>query len=366
MPHMTNLKKVLLISLLALLISSPAGTVSAGLNVWTGHGPEGGVISALAIDPATTATVYAGTDIGVFKSLNSGWSWSSASTGLSTNTKIKTLAIDPVTPTTLYAGTDVWGVFKSTNGGRSWTPANYGLPFGSLSHLTITSLVIDPLIPSTLYAGTIYTEKGVGGFGGVYKSTDGGATWQAVNASLPKYEIYALAIDPQTPATIYAGTYDGVYKSTDGGDNWVAFTTGLPAPNYLAIDPVMPTTLYAGVYGGVFKSTDGGGSWSVASTGLPSNSIGQTLAIDPTTPTTLYAGIGIMASNSSSGVFRSTDGGEIWEAFNNGLTDLYIRALAIDPQMPEKIFAGSGSGVFTILQMEVKSQVYLPVLQLGQ
>ena len=87
-------------------------------------------------------------------------------------------------------------------------------------------------------------------------------------------DITTLAIDPATPTTLYAGTNsDGMFKSTNGGGNWSAVNTGLTATGVhtLAIDPTTPTTLYAGTYGGgVFKSTNGGGNWSAVNTGLTS------------------------------------------------------------------------------------------------
>src|SRR5204862_1753586 len=85
---------------------------------------------------------------------------------------------------------------------------------------------IDPQRSATLYAGT---------YGGVSKSTDGGATWTASNTGLTNTEVNVLAIDPQTPAILYAGTYyDGVFKSTDGGATWTASNTGLPSNNHVA------------------------------------------------------------------------------------------------------------------------------------
>jgi len=118
-----------------------------------------------------------------------------------------------------------------------------------------------------------------------------------------------------------------------------------------------PTTLYVGAGDGVFKSTDGGGSWSAANTGLPSGNYG--LVIDPATPTTLYAG------TFYGSVFKSTDGGGSWKAFP-GLTNTYIQALAIDPKNSARLYAGTwGGGVFSIMQAEVKSQVYLPDVRFG-
>ena len=102
--------------------------------------------------------------------------------------------------------------------------------------------------------------------------------------------ILSLAIDPATPTTLYAGTFGGVFKSTDGGGNWNAVNTGLTSTyvNNLAIDPKTPTTLYAGIYD-LFKSTNGGENWSAVNAG-PANTRLISLAIDPATPTTLYVG----------------------------------------------------------------------------
>jgi hypothetical protein len=113
--HMS--RKVLLITLLVLLITGQAHPVMADGHTWSSIGPEGGTTYALAIDPAAPATLYAGTDGGVFKSTNGGASWRAASTGL-TYITVRSLALDPATPTTVYAGTN-GGMFKSTNGGES-------------------------------------------------------------------------------------------------------------------------------------------------------------------------------------------------------------------------------------------------------
>ena len=133
-------------------------------------------------------------------------------------------------------------------------------------------------------------------------------SWSAINTGLTNTRIYALAIDPVTPATLYAGTYGdggGVFKSTNGGGNWSAVNTGLTDPSVyegsrifaLAINPVTPATLYVGTNGiGVFKSTNGAGNWSAVNAGLINPTV-DALAIDPATPTTLYAGQLAMVSS---------------------------------------------------------------------
>ena len=151
MKSMTSAVKVLLVACLALLVSfSQPRQATAGLDVWTGYGPEGGTIRALAIDPVTPTTLYAGSCCGgVFKSTDGGTSWRMINTGL-TDTGIRALAIDPVTPTTLYAGTCCGGgVFKSTDGGERWSAINTGL-----TDTNVNVLAIDPLTPTTLYVGS--------------------------------------------------------------------------------------------------------------------------------------------------------------------------------------------------------------------
>jgi len=164
------------------------------------------------------------------------------------------------------------------------------------------SIVIDPSDPSTLYAGA---------FGGIFKSTDGGRTWDVLNDHLPHA---LLAMDPLHPRTIYAAS-GGVWMSTDGGATWRAADTGLPSftsdftPAYvtaLAIDPRRPDTLYLGAkssgfssdcYFGldVYRSTDGGAHWAKSSTGMDGateDGDGQEIssfAVDPTHSARVYA-----------------------------------------------------------------------------
>jgi photosystem II stability/assembly factor-like uncharacterized protein len=337
--------------------STVASAQDPQARIWTSDGPGGAYVRTLAIDPVTPTTLYAGTVEdrnhplwGVFKSIDSGNTWSAVNTGLPSDFGVYALAIDPVDPSTVYAGTYGYGigvysggVFKSIDGGATWSEVDSG----PLANLSIITLAIDPITSSTIYAGTWG--------GGAFVSVDGGNSWSAINAGLRDLIVSALAIDPQTPSTLYAGTVSGgVFKSIDGGNTWSAVNVGLPT-NYqvlaLAIDPVTPSTLYAGLDGsarggGVFKSLDGGNTWSEADTGLPTTTAGvgfHALAIDPVTPSTLYAG------SFGAGAFISTDGGDSWSDFNAGLTDPLVHTLAIDPQTPTTLFAGTCNlGVYGI------------------
>jgi hypothetical protein len=159
--------------------------------------------------------------------------------------------VDPGDSLTVYAGTLLNnGLYKSTNGGASWTPSNNGFP----DNREILSLAIDPATPSTLYAGIHYPgcdEEGHNCYEhwSVYKSVTGGGTWSGSGAGLPDVATVALVIDPAAPSTLYAGTYNsGIYKSDNGGGSWIAAGLNSSKLQALAIDPTTPSTVYAGVF----------------------------------------------------------------------------------------------------------------------
>ncbi|HEX5108595.1 MAG TPA: YCF48-related protein [Vicinamibacterales bacterium] len=198
----------------------------------------------------------------------------------------------------------------------------------------IRTLAVDPQTPTTVYAGT--------GAGGVFRSVDGGASWAAMNLGLTDGNVPVLAIDPHTPSTLYAGTaLSGVFRSVNGGATWDH--TGLSSVSVasFAIDPQTTSSVYAGTTtGGVFHSPDGGASWSAVNAGL-TNLYVTALAIDAQTPSILYAG------TSGHGVFRSVDSGASWTPIVNGLAGFVVVSLVIDPQTSSTLYvATSDGGVF--------------------
>ena len=257
-------------------------------------------------------------------------------TGIGPWVNISTIALDPMTPTIIYAGTGGGGVFKSTNGGGNWSAVNSGLD--NSPDFEVWDLAIDPVTTTTIYAGTT---------GGVFKSMNGGENWSGVNNGLIDTDISCLVFDPATPAILYVVTRSGgVFKSTNGGESWSVTNTGLTDNNpaiSLGIDPVTPSILYLGTYdGGVFKSTNGGGDWIAINTGLGNtydNPIDQ-LIINPATSTTLYA------VTRYHGIFKSTNGGQNWIAFDTGLelNNANNPTLLIDPIMPTTLYIGTFFG----------------------
>jgi uncharacterized repeat protein (TIGR01451 family) len=259
---------------------------------------------------------------------------------------VHSLAIDPSTPATVYAGTEAGGVFKSTDSGGSWTAVNTGL-----TNLDVRALAIDPSTPATTYAGTYGA--------GVFKSVNSGETWAPVHSGLTNLAVSALAIDPSTPTTLYAGTDGGgVFKSTDAGGNWTAASAGLslgftaPSVTALVIDPASPRTLYAAAsfyalelwLWSVFKSADGGGSWTQANTGLPG---GATIGA----PRDVQA-LAVDPADSATlyavdrySTFKSADGGDTWAPVGLSLTGS-AWDVVIDPTVAGKLYAATSDGVF--------------------
>ena len=330
--------QALLIGLLALSSLNLPYRALATTGVWTSIGLVGKTIWSLAIDPHSPTILYAGTwGEGVFRTTNSGISWSEINTGFGLiNMAFYALTIDPRTPNTIYAST-ADGIYKTVNRGDSWSKI--------FDPTTVTQLAIDPQNSNILYAGTLAE--------GVYKSINGGGNWTKISTGLSNLQISGLVIDSHTPNTLYAGTHGGMYKSTNNGDQWTAINTGLPEKRVsaLVIDSQDPSILYVGAGaegyctdGYVYTSTDGGENWNKVSTGLKGDLV-YTLALDPYTPSILYAG-------TFSGVYKSTNGGGSWNAMNAGLTPPMVPVLVIDPITPSNLYADTqhNGGVFTIQQ----------------
>jgi photosystem II stability/assembly factor-like uncharacterized protein len=288
-----------------------------------------------------TLTIYAGATGRVFKSVDQGRSWRAASLGRGAS-EVHALVISPQDPQVLYAGTLGAGVFVSTDAGATWTQSSRGL--GEHKHVEVEAVAIAPRSSRTVYAGTC---------DGVFQSKDGGANWRAVNTRLISTDIRALAIDPQKPDTLFAGTWGwyhestttrqaepgGISKSLDSGGTWATVDGVLAGKDVaaIAIDPHDTEIVYAGTTDGLFWSSDGGTRWQAADLA----EYVCALAIDSVHSEAVYAG------TYSSGVFKSLDWGETLSAANLGLESLDIRALAIDPREPGIIYASTvGRRVF--------------------
>jgi photosystem II stability/assembly factor-like uncharacterized protein len=274
---------------------------------------DGGLISHIAFDPTNSNTMYATTGIG---------DWCGG-----------TVPGDP----------DAWsfGIWKSTDGGGSWVPINDGL-----EDLTVSHMVIDPTDPDTLYAGVGCVDDDIALPGNVFKSTDGGASWQPLDVS-PDSPVTRVALHPHDPQTVYALGYSGVFASEDGGENWSQLDETFKSAVYTffyehAFAPDDPDAMYVGTYaGGIIKSVDGGRNWFEIN-GLRhdgdvlANSYG--IALDPTDSDRLYA-------TTIGGLFKTENGGESWDFTGEGIFQ-HLREVAVDPTAPDRVYVGGDSTFF--------------------
>ena len=285
------------------------------------HGPGGGQVSALVMDPHDPAVVYAGTQNGlVFKTSDGGHTWSGTLTRL-TGSGVRALAIDPTAPEVVYVGGEL-GLFKSSDGGSS---------FGgkSLVDEFVLALAVDP-------RGAVYA--GCKDVAFVLHSTDGGSSWKRQPLTGSKTtSTNALVIDPLDPETVYAATDRGVQKTTDAGERWVA--TGLrirgreqDGVTTLAIDPLVAGSVYAGtLQGEVYRTRNGGKTWKPRGADLY---IVCAIAVDPRKAGVVYA-------CTEDGLFRSKDEGKKWKRL--GGFD-WASTLAVSSDRHPMICVG-GSGV---------------------
>jgi len=317
----------------------------------------------LVVDPQTPSTVYLIVQgAGVFKTVDAGATWQPANTGLPTEPPVNPaddipqfiyadwIVPDPQTPTTLYIATRR-GIYKSVDAAASWQPLpQEGLPLLPDGYRYISSLNIDPATPQTMLA--IVTQQY--GANGLYRSTDGGASWtQATTLPITSYGL-TLTGDGQTPQTLYLRVYNIglIYRSTDGGDTWEYAAFGAPngaAISSFAVDPHDPAKLYAAVEGaGVFRSQDHGQSWTPGnSTQFAAGVIG--IMVDPQTPGRLYA-------TTYTGLFTSEDGGDSWQPLGAGLPTNAVAQLIIDPQTPTNLY---GQGWLGVLRSEDRGQSWI-------
>jgi photosystem II stability/assembly factor-like uncharacterized protein len=261
------------------------------------------------------------------------------------------LVIDPSNSSTIYAGCGPWGIFKSVDGGATWNAANTGLPVGSTTPtVLLDALLIDPKQPGTLYTSAANSVTASGG-GGVYKSWDGAESWSLIwtpgSCGLPEARpVESLTIDPQNPNTLYVEDYiSSICKSTDGGQSWnIAHIVSSGGGSL---------NLHAVVVDPGDSNTLYGLSYS--SGVMKSSDGGASWSVTPlgggpawvTVAPTAAGPSTVYAGGDWRGVLKSVDGGMTWARSNAGLTSNSIDSLAIDPQNPRNLYAGvNGAGLF--------------------
>lgn len=219
-----------------------------GGRTWSPSGLEGLTIADLATDPRDSQVLYAiatarikyfrpsSGNSGIFESTDGGRSWERIGHAI-TNPYLTSITLDPSNPDTVYVTIYGDGVYRSRDGGRTWEPLNRGL-----TNKDLQALVIDPRRPNVLYVGandtwrSAYTDWQIPeGPGAVFKSEDSGRSWRKLN-SFPRYpllpeatvNVEAMVLDPTDPETIYVAAHSpGVYRTRDGGRTWELVNEGL-------------------------------------------------------------------------------------------------------------------------------------------
>ncbi len=340
----------------------------AGLR-WRMIGPfrAGRTVAAAGIPSQPNVFYVAVNNGGVWKTDDAGRTWQPIFDDQPTGS-IGALAIAPSNPDVIYVGSGEGlhrpdlsvgdGMYKSTDGGKAWR--HLGLRDGQ----QIPAILVDPRDPNRVFAAVLGHPYGANAERGVYRSTDGGATWQKVLYKDENTGAVDLAFDPTNPRIVYAvlwaaregpwenaawtGTTSGLFKSTDGGDTWRQLTGGLPTPAEglgrigIAIAPSDPRRMYALVEArpsALYRSDDAGSSWQRVNTEARVNGRASDFAcvrVDPRDKDLIYV--------ANTTTYRSTDAGRTFTAFKGAPGGDDYHNIWINPVDPRIILLAADQG----------------------
>jgi len=279
-----------------------------------------------------------------------------------TSGRIIDIAVDPTDKKRWFLAVGSGGVWRTENAGVTWAPV-----FDGEGSYAIGCVTIDPGNPNVVWVGTGENngQRAIGYGDGVYKSEDGGKSWKNMGLKTSEH-IGKILVHPKDSNVVYvaaqgplwsAGGERGLYKTTDGGKTWnavltISENTGV---SDVVMDPRNPDTLIAAAYqrrrhvwtfidggpeAGLHKTTDGGQTWKKLTSGLPKEELGRIgLALAPTDPDTVYALV--EAANRASAFYRSTNLGESWEkrsGYNPG-GPMYYQEIFVDPKDKDRVYS---------------------------
>jgi photosystem II stability/assembly factor-like uncharacterized protein len=271
------------------------------------------IVKTLLADPWRPGVVYAGTDMGLYRSDDSGERWHRLDTPMN-GAMVWSLAIDPVDQNVMFAGTgtpSTPGIYRSADEGKTWDRLsveiardcpNVGIP-------RPTAIAIDPTDHRHVWVGLEVD--------GVRHSSDGGATWTKVNGQIPNHDVHNVLVVAGPPKAVFTVVNDDVWRSTDDGTTWQPARAREVFPWHyprgIAVKPNDPKTVFVtlgdstpGRIGTVMRSRDAGATWQ--SLGLPvqPNSAVWTVSVPASEPDTVFA------ASRYGYLYRSDDGGDSW------------------------------------------------------
>ena len=353
--------------LAGVLLAAPLPAQDLGTLPWRHIGPSsfGGRIDDIEAIPGRPSTILVGTaGGGVFRTTNNGTTWAPVFDRDGRSTSIGDIAIAPSDPGIVWVGTgepnnrqsSTWGdgIYRSLDGGETWT--HMGLK--ETHH--IGRVVIHPRNPNTVFVAALGHLWGPNDDRGVYRTTDGGTTWKKVLAGNNVTGAVDVALDPDG-RTVYAAMYQrqrrgfgfvgggpgsGLFRSRDGGDTWEPLTNGLPVGVKgrigIAIAPSQPNTVYAIVEakaGGVFRSDDKGSTWTRQSSLNPRPMYYSQVRVDPQHPDRVWV-LGTY-------VHKSIDGGKTFTTDSTG-DRIHVdhHALWLNPNDGNHMMLGNDGGLY--------------------
>jgi len=277
--------------------------------------------------------------------------------------RVTAIDVDPTNDAILYVATASGGIWKSTSGGTTFEPI-----FDQEAVANIGALAVDPSNPDVVWAGTGEgnPRNSLNGGFGIYKSLDAGRTWKLMGLEGTRH-IHRILVHPRNPEVVYVGAIGspwgphaerGVYKSKDGGDTWeqVLFVNELTGVADMVMDPSNPDKLFVAMWehqrwpwfftsggegSGLHMTVDGGRNWKRlgADQGLPKGELGRMgLAIAAGNSNYVYA----LVESKKNAIYRSTDGGYTWEKRgeeNIGSRPFYYADLYVDPQNENRLYS---------------------------
>ena len=301
------------------------GTIGQGVMMsadggesWTRAGVRQGmhsdcIVKALLSDPWHPGVVYAGTDMGLYKSDDNGAGWHLLDTPMN-GSMVWSMAIDPVDSNVMFVGTGTPsqpGIFRSADGGKTWDrlPVEIALDCPNVGIPRPTGISVDPTDHRHVWVGLEVD--------GVRHSRDGGETWTKVNGQIPNQDVHNVLVVAGPPKAVFTVVNDDVWRSTDDGETWHAARAREVFPWHyprgIAVKPNDPRTVFVtlgdstpGRIGTVMRSKDAGATWQ--SLGLPvqPNSAMWTVSIPASAPDTVFA------ASRYGYLYRSDDGGDSW------------------------------------------------------